>query len=274
MVELKNKEVKIANIQRYENEAGIYDELHTEIFNTYEQRRLNDTLKNILTESKGKWCLDIGCGTGNVTLKETNYLKYIIGIDISQKMLLKLKEKSLRLRINNVYLIRADVDYLPFKHKLFDFVSMFSVLHHIPDVESALQEAGRVVKNTGGILYIDHEPASSIRYWRKIENIIIRPLRILRKCISSTKSTSLINSSKTDVHVFTGFDPINLKSILTNIGFRNIKISKYNLLVPLNEYFPLEMRKKFYGIFYFLDRILTGLFRNKFTRTVSIIAKK
>ena len=70
-LDLKNK-ILNENIRVHALEARYYEQLHTEIFNGYEQRMLYHKLNliNRLTENKQKRrAIDLGCGTGNLLFK-------------------------------------------------------------------------------------------------------------------------------------------------------------------------------------------------------------
>lgn len=145
-------EVKKANIKLHEKEASIYDKLHHEIFNVFEQRAIEERFSSAIANVKQKGrCLDLGCGTGNLIAREIRNFDFVIGLDISSEML-----NMCKANFPDVALVRGDCENLPFKHNAFDFVSMFSTLHHLSSLRKALEEIQRILKKTGAI-YIDHE---------------------------------------------------------------------------------------------------------------------
>lgn len=90
--------------------------------------------------------LELGIGTGRIALPLLKALKLnYVGIDISTKMMARLREKTL----NTVHLVRADVRYAPFKNYTFDAVLAVHILHLVPDWKKALVEAKRVLKPDG-----------------------------------------------------------------------------------------------------------------------------
>lgn len=96
-------------------------------------------------------CLEIGCGTGKNTgwlLQRTNFL---IGIDISEEMLRKAKEK---ISSPNVEFKLADITQpWSFTDKLFDLVSFSLVLEHISNLDFVFAEACKTLK-PGGFIYL------------------------------------------------------------------------------------------------------------------------
>ncbi|MZH02866.1 MAG: glycosyltransferase, partial [Nitrospinae bacterium] len=146
------------NIEVHDKTAGNYVSVHGEIFNNTEQERLSLALKESLqavkTGSKNLTALDYGCGSGNVTEKLLNLNVNVVAADVSGQFLKLVRqqfpsEKLSTLKLNGKDL--ADV-----KTDSFDFIAVYSVLHHIPDYFSAIAELARVCK-PGGIIYIDHE---------------------------------------------------------------------------------------------------------------------
>jgi ubiquinone/menaquinone biosynthesis C-methylase UbiE len=93
--------------------------------------------------------LDIGCGTGNNTclFALTSHL-LVIGLDLSLGMLREAKRKS-----PSPSLLQSPADALPFSDGSFEFVFMTEVIHHLPDVDRAINEIFRILK-TGGSLCI------------------------------------------------------------------------------------------------------------------------
>ena len=71
-------EVKKANIFLHQEEAKIYNTIHREIFNPIEQQMI---MSRLITASKivnTRLCLDLGCGTGNLTIKESSIFHKVI----------------------------------------------------------------------------------------------------------------------------------------------------------------------------------------------------
>jgi len=86
--------------------------------------------------------LDAGVGTGRYALPMQARGFEVIGVDISEKMLEKAREKGVQ------DLLRGNLGKLPFKDKAFDHSISVHVLHLIEDWRGALDEIGRVTKNT------------------------------------------------------------------------------------------------------------------------------
>lgn len=101
--------------------------------------------------------LDVGCGTGDHSLKLAKLYKRasIIGLDFAEQMLKVADSKhswTQRLFSNNVKLVCADAECLPFQNNSFDFVFSNLTLQWCTDLEHTFQEFNRILK-PGGLLF-------------------------------------------------------------------------------------------------------------------------
>jgi len=89
--------------------------------------------------------LDVGCGTANNTILFTEVTSAkVAGLDISFGMLEKAHQKSVK-----IPLVQSPAESLPFSSESFHFVFMTEVLHHLPDISSAIEEIYRVLIHEG-----------------------------------------------------------------------------------------------------------------------------
>lgn len=88
--------------------------------------------------------LDIGCGGGLFISELQKHGYKIIGIDISYNLLSKIRE--------NKILVCGRSELLPFKDNSFNLVLCTEVLEHIFDLDKALNEIKRIVKNNGYVI--------------------------------------------------------------------------------------------------------------------------
>ena len=111
--------------------------------------------------------LDVGIGTGRIAVPLIDLGADVIGIDLSLKMMAKLRQKSPAVRI-----VQADASQLPFPDHTFDAALTTHVLHLTGPWREALREFQRVIKRGG--VYInawhhhqDRSVHADIRdYWR------------------------------------------------------------------------------------------------------------
>jgi len=109
--------------------------------------------------SNGK-ILDVGTGTGRISVPLLRLGADVIGVDLSLNMMAKLREKYPSPR-----LAQADASRLPFRSQQFDAVLTMHVMHLVAPWREALREYCRVLKPEG--VYIDstqwHDQASPLR---------------------------------------------------------------------------------------------------------------
>ena len=238
-------DAKKANIEVHNKEAPIYDEAHTEIFNAFEQRSLVHRFSQAINNcDEWRLALDIGCGTGNLVSKLLDVFHYVVGLDISRGVLKKCKIKYGKRKLE---CILADGEHLPFCDNVFNFICMYSVLHHLPSPSLCLEEIYRITKPKG-IVYIDHEPNSihrrKISYFVDLFLFMAIEYRKIQRILSAVGlDLSKRYYSKTDVQVPKGFDEKYINSACQNIGFSKVEYQfHYNfsarfsqLPYPLNE---------------------------------------
>ncbi len=89
--------------------------------------------------------LDVGCGTGNFSIKLAQMGFDVTGIDLSEKMLDKAKKKTKNLRLN-IKFIKGDTHSLSFEDNAFDAVVSMAAFEFIEDASRVLHEMFRVAK--------------------------------------------------------------------------------------------------------------------------------
>lgn len=96
--------------------------------------------------------LDLGCGTGleltGIFTKAPNAL--VTGIDVSEKMLARLKEKYVG-HLDQLTLLKGSYVTLPFEEGAYDYaVSVMTMHHFLPDEKCRLYEKIRMALKPGG----------------------------------------------------------------------------------------------------------------------------
>jgi ubiquinone/menaquinone biosynthesis C-methylase UbiE len=100
----------------------------------------------------GRRVLEIGVGQGTDLMQFAKGGAHCYGVDITENHL-ALTQKHFGLRGKQVDLRRADATRLPFPDAFFDCVYSFGVIHHIPEIDTVIGEAHRVLK-PGGVAMI------------------------------------------------------------------------------------------------------------------------
>lgn len=96
--------------------------------------------------------LEIGCGTGQISFLLNRYVRMLIASDYSEKMIEKARKRS---KCNNIEFRVEDGTKLSFKDESFNALVIANVLHIVPDSDSILREARRVLKNDGFLFIIN-----------------------------------------------------------------------------------------------------------------------
>jgi demethylmenaquinone methyltransferase/2-methoxy-6-polyprenyl-1,4-benzoquinol methylase len=144
--------------------------------------------KEALSSLQGK-VLEVGIGTGR-NLKYYPVGCSITGIDYSERMLKKAREKAKGLK--NVTLLLMNAEHLEFPDNSFDYIITTFVLCSIPDPVKALKEMRRVLKPSGEIIAIEYVRSSNslIAWFEDIINPVICSLigdNMNRKTVENIK---------------------------------------------------------------------------------------
>ncbi|MBN2208525.1 MAG: methyltransferase domain-containing protein [Candidatus Coatesbacteria bacterium] len=231
-------DVIAANIQVHRVEAPHYDALHFEERNFFERKRRMRALavvkRELADRERTLAALDVGCGTGKMSLLLADNGFDVTSLDLSFPMLSVFKE---RLRQENrtakPKLVCADMfSFLADCPRQFDLIVFCGTLHHVRDVSEALRLASSRLCD-GGIILITHEPlkqaiSSKLRYFfHRILAVLDEAL--YRLCIRSLPDEAKrIDYTMSDFQrQFGGIDPEDVASILKSNGLSIIEVQKY-----------------------------------------------
>ena len=98
--------------------------------------------------------LDIGTGTGQTALALAPHVKCMVGLDVTEQMLLEARKLAIRRGIFNVEFRLGDAMALPYPDHSFEVVTCRRAAHHFTDIRRAVAEMHRVLR-PGGRLIID-----------------------------------------------------------------------------------------------------------------------
>jgi demethylmenaquinone methyltransferase/2-methoxy-6-polyprenyl-1,4-benzoquinol methylase len=115
----------------------------------------------------GERVLDLCCGTGDLCLGLVRRRAKVVGIDFSQAMLLRARDRVVAEEGLPVSFLRGDALNLPFEDQSFDLVTVSYGLRNLADLEGGLREIHRVIHPGGRFLALDFGKPDN-RLWRRL----------------------------------------------------------------------------------------------------------
>jgi len=211
------------NQQMFGRIASKYDFINRALSFGRDSAWKNQLVKE-LPEAAAPACLDIACGTGDITfLLAAKYpAGKITGIDITEQML-NLAESRVTSHESRITFDIGDMCQMDFPANSFDIVTGGYALRNAPDLEGVLAEIMRVMKPGATAAFLDFSKSPN-RFWQKIENLLLsfwvalwgilihRNPRIYAYLPESLKQYP---------------DNVALKKLITQLGFVNLHSRKH-----------------------------------------------
>jgi ubiquinone/menaquinone biosynthesis C-methylase UbiE len=97
-------------------------------------------LEEIATLSKKDFFVDIGCAQGHYLQKAKKFTPHVFGLEYSAEKIEQIKNKE------QLHIVNANAEKIPFGEKSFDFVLCSEVLEHVPNWKKALRELKRIAR--------------------------------------------------------------------------------------------------------------------------------
>ncbi|MFZ5876979.1 MAG: class I SAM-dependent methyltransferase [Nitrospirota bacterium] len=140
-----------AHVERvYSSYSKIYDLIFGRVFHSSRCHAIE-----LLGLKPGSRVLEVGVGTG-LSLPLYPAGCRVTGIDLSDKMLEKSREKIARQGLNDAHILRMDASRMAFPDDAFDAVLAAYVMSVVPDPQVTLREIERVCKPGGTIVILNH----------------------------------------------------------------------------------------------------------------------
>ncbi|MBN2487608.1 MAG: methyltransferase domain-containing protein [Methanosarcinaceae archaeon] len=111
----------------------------------------------VLPQISGRKILDIGCGTGSITvdMAHMNPDSMVYGVEIVDGLVQQCRMNAELLGVRNTEFKTGDIYDLPFEDSSVDTATCFFMLHHLGDIPRALLETRRVLKAKGKLITVD-----------------------------------------------------------------------------------------------------------------------
>jgi ubiquinone/menaquinone biosynthesis C-methylase UbiE len=182
-----------------------------------------ETLVNRGFSRENEIILDNGCG--NCRNLRVFARGIMVAGDLSRNMLKQCIKNTLG---KEVYCVQYELTHLPFRSSVFNTIVCISAIHHLKEkeVESALTEMGRVLRDRGWML---------VSSWSRK---MVRDKRFQRKAMKIDESYFLVSWGPRRRFYFL-MDAKTLRSMCLKTGFEDAIILEYGM----NNYSLVDRRK-------------------------------
>lgn len=216
-------------------ESSLYLERHPEQTNFFQTKILQTSLTRLNTElgKPDSSILELGCGTGYLTLELLALGHRLTGVDLSQEMLDALRQKIPKaMKSRFTFNVSGVEDFLETDSASYDAVVLSALLHHLYDYESTVQKICKKL-TFGGCLLVFFEPLKqevrpSLRF--SSHKILARMDEWLYKLLMRLKKIPLFEEDyelSDYQRRFGGIDPNRLLELLRAQDMEIIDIDKY-----------------------------------------------
>lgn len=135
----------------FDQEAENYDKWYETKMGSHVDRVETDCAFHLFQVKAGMRILDVGCGTGNFSVKLAHKGAIVTGIDVSEKMLAIAGKKANQEKVNVKFVQMNSLD-LQFPNECFDGVISMATIEFIPEPQKMIEEMFRVCKRGGPVL--------------------------------------------------------------------------------------------------------------------------
>ncbi len=135
----------------FDQEAENYDKWYETKMGLHVDRVETDCAFRLFQVKPGMRILDVGCGSGNFSLKMAQKGAIVTGIDVSNKMLAMAVEKANQEKVD-IKFVQMNSLALQFPNEHFDAVISMATIEFIPEPQKMIEEMFRVCKRGGPVL--------------------------------------------------------------------------------------------------------------------------
>lgn len=130
-------------------------------------------------DGKKKKILDIGCGSGWLSLELGREGMDVVGVDVSKERLKiarqYLRENSFKEKFGKVKYLEVDVNEVQFPKNSFDAIVVWDTLHHFPNLDSLLMKCRQWLVPGGRFIVYDHVGNKFLKTGRKLADYFVKP---------------------------------------------------------------------------------------------------
>lgn len=136
----------------FDDQAAAYDRWYATPLGQLADRVEKAAVFALLPGIEGRRVLEVGCGTGNISLALAQGHAKVTGLDASGPMLARARDKARRAAVSIAW-VRGEAGQLPFADASFDGALCILALDFMADRAGALREMVRVLR-PGGFLTV------------------------------------------------------------------------------------------------------------------------
>jgi len=217
---IQNDQTKVDIAHVWDISSETYDDkeghgVHSEI----EREAWKTLFKSLLPLGRLE-VLDVGCGTGEIGFLFAELGHHVTGLDLSEKMLAKAREKASKKMYDTIFK-EGDAEDPPFEAGTFDVVVTRHLLWTLPHPDTAIQNWKEVLKKGGVLIVIDGLYNGGL-IERKTRQFISDFLTLLveRKCPGRRQYPNEIKNKLSNPN---GVPPKKTFEYFRKAGFENVK---------------------------------------------------
>jgi len=122
----------------YDNQVRKYQQTYTDIIERTKKHLKKDDI-----------VLDFACGTGITTIQISGFVREILAIDISQRMIDIIEEKAEKNETGNIKLFKTDLFNEEIENNSFDVVLAFNILYFLKNAPENISRIYELLKPGG-----------------------------------------------------------------------------------------------------------------------------
>jgi SAM-dependent methyltransferase len=231
------------NIEFHEAQADLYDYSHPELTHALQRLMLRRDLRQmqaLLAGAPRPLAIDVGAGTGRLTLAFVRQGWDVLALDNSPAMLAVLRRRYDRLpepkgALETVAAGADDFSPELLQGRTAQIIGFSSVLHHLPDYLGALRQMASLLP-TGGLVYVTHEPLPAqssgktlgMRVIKVLDQLLRTPQQIKKTIVRHRKHVGKAAAAPLmDYHDEQGLDVAAMQALLETLGFETVLLKRY-----------------------------------------------
>lgn len=223
--------------EQYGGFAYVYDRLMEDVdyegWANYVEKIMDDNMK------KTNKILELACGTGNITIPLAKKGYNVVGLDISQDMLMVAKDKSIENNLKVLFIEQNMID-LELEEKFDCVLSMCDGINYIVDTEDLLEVFQRVYNTLedGGAFIFDISSSYKLKnilgnntfgenlddicyLW---ENYFDEESNILEMDLTIFIQEGKYYRKEEEFHIQRAYDVDEIINLLNTVNFKDVKI--------------------------------------------------